>query len=351
MVLSDGQGDNGMWEGIKTDIQEQLDQSRRELREIEMMLEQSQVEVDKLAQRNTSITSHLQQIQANFDNMPRSDIRTAYDAALDAQQRLVTMRGQLEKLQSDRTHLDRYKKILEQVQNAIEGGPPETTSSTGTFASAEMMIQAQEAERQRLSRQMHDGPAQALSNFILQTEIAMRLFEVDQEKARDELGNLKMAATNTFQRVRDFIFDLRPMMLDDLGLAPTVRRYTDAFKEKSGIDVSVTVSGAERRLESYLEVLVFRAIQDLLNNVAQHSQATQVKVQIDMGESEIRASVDDNGKGFDTQELGQQSGLGLKLIKERVEMLGGQFEIDSAIGQGTRIGVRVPVGGGATVFA
>ena len=82
------------------------------------------------------------------------------------------------------------------------------------------VVEAQEAERQRLSRQIHDGPAQALSNFILQTEIAMRLFDIDTERARAELQSLKTSATSTFQKVRDFIFDLRPMMLDDLGLVP-----------------------------------------------------------------------------------------------------------------------------------
>ena len=103
-----------------------------------------------------------------------------------------------------------------------------------------MIINAQEAERQRLSRQMHDGPAQAMSNFILQTEIAMRLLDVDAAQAKEELGNLKAAAMGTFQKVRNFIFELRPMMLDDLGLVPTVRKYVDAFKDQTGLDISLT---------------------------------------------------------------------------------------------------------------
>jgi two-component system sensor histidine kinase DegS len=147
----------------------------------------------------------------------------------------------------------------------------------------EMIVNAQEAERQRLSRQMHDGPAQALSNFILQTEIAMRLLDADPARAKEELGNLKIAAMNTFQKVRNFIFELRPMMLDDLGLVPTIRKYVDAFKEQTGLDVSLNVTGTERRLEPYIEVMLFRAIQELLGNAARHSQATMIKVQLDMG--------------------------------------------------------------------
>jgi len=205
----------------------------------------------------------------------------------------------------------------------------------------EMLVNAQETERQRLSRQMHDGPAQALSNFILQTEIAMRLFDIDAGQARDELNNLKSSAMGTFQKVRNFIFELRPMMLDDLGLVPTVRRYSEAFKEQAGLDVNVTITGAERRLEPYLEIMLFRAIQELLGNAARHSQASQVKVNLDMGDDRIRVSVDDNGKGFDPESVQQGNSLGLKLIRERAEMLGGNCEIDSAPGKGTRVAFAV----------
>jgi two-component system, NarL family, sensor histidine kinase DegS len=146
----------------------------------------------------------------------------------------------------------------------------------------------------------------------------------------------------TFQKVRNFIFELRPMMLDDLGLVPTVRRYADAFKEQTSLDVNVTVTGSERRLEPYLEVMMFRALQELLGNAARHSQATQVKVMLDMGDDRVRVSVDDNGRGFDPDAVQQGNSLGLKLIRERAEMLGGTFEVDSTVGRGTRIAFAVP---------
>jgi two-component system sensor histidine kinase DegS len=256
------------------------------------------------------------------------------------------MRGQVEKLQSDRTHVTRYISLLDNVLQTMEGGGEGQASSHGAAANTghtvEMMVQAQEAERQRLSRQMHDGPAQALSNFILQTEIAMRLFDLDQQKAREELENLKSAATVTFKKVRDFIFELRPMMLDDLGLVPTLKRYVDAWKDQSNLEARLMVSGKERRLETYEEVMVFRAIQELLNNASRHSSASAVKIQIDLGENEIKIVVDDDGKGFDADHLDEKSGMGLKLIRDRVEMLGGNMEIDSISGQGTRVSFVIP---------
>ncbi|HKJ37404.1 MAG TPA: ATP-binding protein [Anaerolineales bacterium] len=330
--------------GGELDLEKELEDTTKALREVTLMMEQSQGELSKLTKRNAAITTHLQQVQGQMDSMPPDEIRNAYDSALDAQQRLFVMRGQLEKLQAEKTHLERLKSFLENANNApIDGASPVASAPTGgkSMANVEMLVNAQEAERQRLSRQMHDGPAQALSNFILQTEIAMRLFDVDAAQAKDELNSLKASAMGTFQKVRNFIFELRPMMLDDLGLIPTVRRYSDAYKEQTSLDVNMTVTGNEKRLETYLEVMLFRAIQELLGNAARHSQATQVKVLLDVGDDRVRVSVDDNGKGFDPESI-EGTSLGLKLIRERAEMLGGTFELDSAVGRGARISFAVP---------
>ncbi len=322
------------------DLQAELEETERALREVSLLIEQSQGEVAKLSQRNATITAHLQQMR---DTAPLSEWRMAYQSAMEAQQRLFVMRGQLEKLQSDKTHLERYRNLLRYVlENQSKHGPADQAKPTSEGPDLQTLLNALEAERQRLSRQMHDGPAQALSNFILQAEIAMRLMEIDPAQARQEILNLKSAAMSTFQKVRNFIFELRPMMLDDLGLVPTVRRYAEAIKEQYGIEVSVTVGGSERRLENYVEVLIFRAIQELLGNAVRHSQATLVKVTMDFSDHIVRITVDDNGKGFDPQQASQESGLGLKLLRERIEKAGGNLEIDAAPGKGTRIQFVIP---------
>lgn len=337
-------GEGGEWEALKEELRQELEMARKEAEEIRLMLEQSQLEVAKLTQRNAATSAKLQQVQAQFDSMPRPDIRQAYDAALDAQQRLFVMRGQADKLGSDRGHMERYTQLLERMVKIIEGGPPAGARGGAHSEAAETVervIQAQEAERQRLARQMHDEPAQALSNFILQTEIALRLFDVDQAKAREELGSLKQAATATFQKVRNFIFELRPMMLDDLGLAPTLTRYVEAFKESSGLEVRVSVGGLETRLEPYREVMVFRAIQELLNNVKRHSGASEISLQVDAFQEQVKVAVEDNGKGFIFEEA-LERGRGLKLLRERVEMLGGGMEVVSTPGQGAKVSFQIP---------
>jgi two-component system sensor histidine kinase DegS len=123
---------------------------------------------------------------------------------------------------------------------------------------------------------------------------------------------------------------------------PTLKKYSAAFKDQSHVDVRLIVNGTERRLETYLEVLIFRAIQELLGSAYGNNQATQVKIQLDMLETDVRVSVEDNGRGFDTDNLDVDKGMGLKVVKERVEMLGGKFDVQSQIGGGTRVNFQVP---------
>lgn len=342
-------------------VRAEYDRTQRELREIKSMSDQSKAEVDRVTQRNASITNQMRQINQNFDTVPRADLKAAYEAQLKGQQQLFTMRGQLEKFQSDQAHLEQngaFLKGLLEVLGEVEpdmelpkGGAKDGGAAGSAGAGADpvvvRIINAQESERQRLSKTLHDGPAQSLTNFILQAEIVQRLFDSNPEQARIELQNLKTTAGTTFQRVRDFIAELRPMMLDDLGLVPTVRRYVKGFEEKTGVPTALTVTGNETRFEPHCEVLAFRGIQELLINARDHAEASQIKVTLDVSDNFVRGSVEDNGKGFNVAEATDpvQKHIGLTTLREKTELLGGQLEIESAIGQGTRAIFEIPISG------
>ncbi len=345
-----GVNSGNSFEMFQQQLQEELEQARRTLKEVSLMIQQSQAEMTKLNQRNTAVNGQLQQVLGQFETLPRGDIKNAYNAVLDAQQRVLVMRGQLEKLQTDQANLQRTIELLERMVAFIGegGGKTKTAGRTmaGGAAALEMVVNAQESVRQRLSQQMHDGPAQALSNFILQTDIASRLFDIDPERAKEELSNLRGAAMTSFQKVRGFITELRPMMLDDLGLFPTLKRYVDVLKEQSGQDITLTIKGQERRLESYLEVMIFRAVQELIGNALRHNQDPSNRLSINgmvtIDDANIRVTVSDNGKGFDEEILSETTGLGLKLIRERVELLGGYLDLETAPGKGVKITFQVP---------
>ncbi|NSW52456.1 MAG: sensor histidine kinase [Anaerolineae bacterium] len=332
---------------IRQKVRAELDQAKKSLDEVSMMLEQSQREMEMLMQRNTAITSHLTQVQTQADLIPPADIRAAYTAAMDAQQRILVMRGRMEKLAGDKAHYQRVLDLLNDVDAALSPGTSTGLSATATLL--EKVIEAQEAERERLSHQMHDGPAQTLSNFIIQTEIASRTLDVNKDQAKVELDNLKNSATKAFQDIRTFIFELRPMMLDDLGLGPTIKRYTASFEEQTGIKVQLTLRGDEdRRLSKPQEVVLFRAMQELMSNAAFHNAdmhaRVDIKVNLSIDQDLVEASVADNGKGFTYDETELESkGFGLKLIRERVEMLGGKMVVDTAPAAGCMVSLSIPV--------
>jgi len=330
----------------------EYDKIQGELREIDVLIRQSTAEVEKLAQRNTQIASRVRQMEMNLDTYPRDDIKEIYGAGHEAQMRLFMMRSQLELLQNRQQGLEaqsqRLLRVIEAANRIVPSDLPALPGAADQIGQSAVVrvIEAQENERQRLARQIHDGPAQSLTNLILQAEICERLFDSDPAQARVELSNLKNAVNATFQKIRDFILTLRPMMLDDLGLMPTLKQYVQDFEEKTSLSSTLTVIGRETRLPDHTEVTIFRVIQELLTNVHTHAHATHVQVTFDFQDSMIVASVEDDGSGFDVNEMQSSTqlrkGLGLPTIEERSEMLGGRVDIESRIGRGTKVRIEIP---------
>lgn len=333
------------------ECQRELQQAEKELKEIEILIRQSSDEVERLAQRNAQLATRVRQVEMNIDTYPRQDIMEIFSAAQDAQTRLFMMRGQMEQLQAKQRSLQRYAELLRRVLDATKGLAPDAVPAksrpgTGPLEILAQIIEAQEEERRHLARQMHDGPAQSLTNLILQAEIVERLYDSDPGAARAELSNLKNAVTATFQQIRDFIFDLRPMMLDDLGLVPTLRRYVQAFEGKTGVATSLSLLGKERRLPGHAEVVVFRGVQALLDNVHRHAAATHAQIVLNMEEDRVAVAVEDDGSGFNPEEVlqgDQRHRGGLTSLRERVRMLGGDLSVESGIGRGTRVRFHIPL--------
>jgi two-component system sensor histidine kinase DegS len=333
----------------------ELERAQTELREIDLNIRQSSAEVERLSQRNAQMRSQVARMESDLDNYARNEIRSTYNAERESQLRLFMMRSQVENLQGKQRQLEKYAhelgRILELVQLLPASDMSEPNGATGPMTTGApvmaRIIEAQENERLVLARNMHDGPAQSLTNLVLQAEICERLFDHDTSRARQELGNLRTSANSTFQKVRDFIFELRPMMLDDLGLAPTLRRYIATFEEKNRVGVHFALTGQERRLAPALEITIFRAVQELLNNAIHHAHASHVQVSLDLGTEVVTAVIEDNGSGFDPNEVmtggrKSQTAVGLAALRERIEMLNGKITFDSSMGRGTRVTIEMP---------
>jgi two-component system sensor histidine kinase DegS len=333
-----------MLEALISDLSAEADRIRGEAKEIKLLVEQNRGELDKLRQRQSAVSARLKQLQPAFETVPREDIRATYETALDTQQRLFNMGGEIERLQSKMALYEEYGKTIGRVLEVLRNNEPEAAPSGPAPKPVLIrLVEAQEEERQRLSRKMHDGPAQVLTSFILQAEIASRLLDNDPQKAKEELTSLKGSATSAFQQIRDFIYDLRPMMLDDLGLVPTSRRYLETLREKSGLDISFIFTGAERRIANHVEVILFRAIQQMVALARDVSAATRIKVSVDLDEKHVRCAAEWNGKELRVDPQAGGDPYELAALRERIGLLRGRFEIVSDAENGSRATLEVPL--------
>jgi two-component system sensor histidine kinase DegS len=212
------------------------------------------------------------------------------------------------------------------------------------------IITVQEQERQRLARDIHDGPAQSMSNIVLKCEICEKLLDMDVQKAKQQIGELKQLVKSSLQEIRRIIFDLRPMSLDDLGLIPTLQRYASNFTEETDIDVTLDLYSPSEEVDKVIEVAVFRIVQEALNNIKKHSKATKVYIEIHIDDGILIARIVDNGVGFNVQKVEQakkanvqDGGFGIYGMRQRAELLKGKLMIQSQEGKGTTVLLQVPV--------
>lgn len=357
--------------GLGDFAKKELSQAQRDLNEVRMLIKQTAGEVERLTQRSNQAVARQKEVEASLENFSREEIRQTFLAASESQLRLFMMQSQLEQLQSRQRSLDKFIDSLQRTVEVstslsalpgadrvvIEAAPLSSPVSSpslerGALTNGQALariIEAQEDERNRVARQIHDGPAQALTNVVLRAEICERLMGIDPVRARAELGQLKDLVTSTLRDTRRFIFDVRPMILDDLGLFPTLKKYVESIGEKSRFEVDLAVRGEERRLQPHVEVVLFRIVQEALQNVARHADASVARVVVDTEGGVCRVTIEDDGVGFDVGEVlanaSQRRGVsfGLMSMMERAETVGGQVDFESEPGRGTKVVASIPL--------
>ena len=218
------------------------------------------------------------------------------------------------------------------------------------------IIQSQEELRLRIAQQLHDGPTQSLANLVLTAEFCEKTVQSDPRRALGELAHLKRLVNEALQQTRAFIFELRPMTLDDLGLVPTLRRYAAeqvARYEREHevgaepVEIEVQAPYGEPRLPSTVETALFRIAQEAITNAITHGAARHILVTILAAPDQVRLLVDDDGRGFDVEEALAwamiRGSTGLTNMQERAEMLSGWLVPQSERGKGSRIEITAPI--------
>jgi len=210
---------------------------------------------------------------------------------------------------------------------------------------ASQIINAQEQERQRIARELHDETSQVLTSLLI--SLAVLEESIESPESRERIADTRALAHSTLRAIRTLSIDLRPSALDDLGLLPALRWYVKEYQKKCAIEVDFRSSGLKERLPAEMETALYRIVQECLTNTARHSNAKKVSVTLRETEDEVKATIKDDGDGFDYEALlknpGQERGLGLAGMNERAVLLGGTLAISTEIGKGTTVRVSIPL--------
>ncbi|KEA65696.1 Sensor histidine kinase [Marinobacterium lacunae] len=198
-------------------------------------------------------------------------------------------------------------------------------------------------ERRRFSRELHDGINQLMVSVLYRMELAQRRLSAGDSKGLDDLSTGRQVLNEAIQEVRRISHDLRPSILDDLGLESALGNLLEQFSERTGVRIKREISLPEKRLPEDIEMTLYRLIQEALTNVERHADASELVLRLDHMRNAVRLDLKDNGRGFEQVSNQHMLGIGLRNMRERVELLGGEYRLDTGVGEGTRIRVRLPV--------
>ena len=351
-----------IYENTKNDVEA----ARVMLKELKEETAKLQDEVDVLVHCEQQEKQRLVKVSSNFANYSEDKIRASYEAVKDVQVRLALVKEKEFQSRRQRDRLEIRLRGMEQTLLMAERLATKLGTVVGYLTSqisnvvAQMdiasknkflgvqIIKAQEDERLRVSREIHDGPAQEMANLIYQASICERLVDTRPEEAKAGLQELRRQIRTCLADVRQIIFDMRPMSLDDLGLVPALRQLVSKLEERKVLKTDFQVNGKERALEKHVEVTLFRIIQEGLNNIHRHAGVSEGRLRLLFSPNDLSILISDEGRGFDMEETEEmrKSGtgnghFGILGMEERAKLIGASLNVISHPGEGTKIHVKL----------
>ena len=355
----------------------EVDAARERLIELKKYVADTIARVDALAADEQRAKQQLAEVSRNFSEHTEDEIRKSYEAVSIIQINLAIER---EKEQAMRVERDKLEIRLRYLHTVVERAEHMALSigSVLSYLSTQVsgviwkieavqkdkfvgarIIKATEEERYRISRELHDGPAQDLANVLFTTTITERLMDQDMAEAKKTLTELREEIRGCLTGVRQIIFDMRPMALDDLGLPQAVEQLVQLFGERGKLRGTFSLEGAYYALPKHVEIAIFRIVQEALNNVLHHAKTDRVRVRMHYTEQALTVLIADDGVGFDAKRLSEepedaddaldmetqrrQRGrhFGMIGMEERAKIIGAAIQILSEPGKGTKVHLRV----------
>ena len=340
-------------------ITEQINKENRQVKadiaEVRRDIRLYNAQIEKLKKLELESRKTLLIVSSDFDKYNSDDIKDAYDNSYNLQQDL--MKKQLE--------IDSIIKKLELFENRIQKNNELVSKADELLSRIEIMsdymkldssidsesedlftkwILFQENEKNRIARDIHDGPAQTIASLVIRSDIIRKLIEKDSPNTTiyKEIEQLKFQLRSVIKEIRKIMYDLRPTSLDELGFSSSIHGLISKTEEDCNIKFSVSIDENSEIKNSNLKIICFRIIQESLNNIIKHSKAEKAYVYVKISSDYIDMIVQDNGVGFDTKKINSVNSFGLSSLKERVALVKGNVNLDSKFSKGPAINVKIP---------
>lgn len=340
-------------------ITEQINKENRQVKtdiaQVRKEIKIYNAQIEKLKKIELQSRKTLSIVSSDFDKYNSDDIKDAYDKSYNLQQDL--MKKQLE--------IDSIIKKLELYENRIQKNNELVSKADELLSRIEIMsdymkldssidsdsddlftkwILFQENEKNRIARDIHDGPAQTIASLVIRSDIIKKLIEKETPSTTiyKEIEQLKFQLRSVIKEIRKIMYDLRPTSLDELGFSSSIHGLVSKTEEDCNIKFSVSIDEESEIKNSNLKIICFRIIQESLNNIIKHSKAKKAYIYVKISNTFIDMIVQDNGIGFDTSKINSINSFGLSSLKERVSLVNGTVIIDSELSKGTAINVKIP---------
>lgn len=346
-------------------MRDELEIKKKELYDIKSRLSKVINEVDYLEKADKAMRYKLVEESKKLSQVDSDLFKEVYEEALDIRVRYITKQNEEKELILKRDNLERtlknYNLNIEEAQGAVnqinialgylEGNILDIINDQDEKSQMIVgikILENQELERQRIAREIHDGPAQYIANAMMRVDFCKVVVKKDLEKGINELDDLKSNIRMALKEVRSIIYDLRPLHLEELGLMDAIKDIINIISVENDIKIDMIVDEASYEVEKIMQIAIYRIIQEILNNIKKHSKAKYVDLRINYIKDYIYIYIQDDGIGFNVQETlinTKQKGnrYGLLGIFERVKQLRGKIEVKSSKGEGTIYKIRLPI--------
>lgn len=289
-------------------------------------------------------------------NDPNYESFTPREVNSKNKKKILELQEQQRKIQQsielETEHYLEYKQRLDELENVLEKAKKDAAQINQNVFDNEKyrssLLETQENERQRISRELHDSTVQNLTSLVHKAELCSKLVEMDPVRCKLELTTMSKTLREIIDDTRQMIYNLRPMSFDDIGLDVTIERALDKLESSETKKIHFSVEGEPYQIKPIIGITILRIIQEACSNAICHADPTMIQVALKYEEDHVSILIADDGKGFDvnivdTNAREDNSGFGLSMMKERVYLLSGNINIQSKIGSGTTIIVDVPI--------